>query len=350
MTFVKGYSLEDAVRFYRWAGHEGSFTELCALHPRYKPGQENLEWNRLHNAFPITAYSRNESDLARFLEGHKDSGRMLCMGLNPRPQAFKNGKGYARSAREEEIVEAKSILFDLDYADKSWKPAGDDGFGRFKKEADDRFRDLGFKPPAYSSTGRGYHLLFAYPAIKLSECLDFSERIGKFAHEFKEDLHKELAELNLTLDSTFDSRRMVRIPGTAKPSIGLISRFHGGAREEDAALASYLLSMNVAEEPDRFRPMYGASLIAVYGRLPPVVENLMLRDPKLKALWTGNGKPEDQDQSGSGYDYSLARRLIVLGVRDVDVIGTAIALRPGSSYEQKDERYLRRTIAKALMG
>jgi hypothetical protein len=97
-------------------------------------------------------------------------------------------------------------------------------------------------------------------------------------------------------------------------------------------------------------PLYGASLVSIYDRLPVVVESLIKRDEKLRDLWEGRNKPQDTDTSGSGYDFSIARRLIVLGVRDIDVLSTAIALRPGSSYCEngKDEQYLRRTVAAAL--
>ena len=76
---------------------------------------------------------------------------------------------------------------------------------------------------------------------------------------------------------------------------------------------------------------------------------LLRQDEKLKDLWEGNGKAKG-DTSGLGYDFSIARRLLALGYRDVDQIGTVLALRPNGSFQNgnKKEEYLCRTIGKAL--
>jgi hypothetical protein len=349
---VKGYSLDDVCRSYRWLGHSAGHTEVVALHPNYKPGADHLEWNEQHQTFPIVRYVRNEEQLLGFVQQHQNSGRMLCYGLNPRPQAFRNAKGYERSAKEEEIEQAQNMLFDVDLAEGA-VANGMQAFEKFCLEADAYFSDLGLKVPARAYSGRGLHLLFAHPPIRVKECSDLAERVAKFARDFGEDLHKELSQLNAKLDHSHDLRRMVRIYGTAKPEVGIVSRFYGNERTEDTALVTYLRSVSLASASnDNDQPVYGPSLIRIQKQLPAIVENLLYRDEKLRALWRGMGKPADQDISGSGYDFSIARRLIILGIRDVDVLATAIALRPESSYGKgsKDERYLRRTIAKALMG
>jgi len=349
-------SLEDVCRSYRWLGHDGALTEVVALHPSYRPGAEHLAWNKEHQTFPRTAYVGNEQALLRFIDEHYGNGkRMVCMSLNPRSQVFRNERGFPRGAREDEIQLSQNILFDFD----GKHPASADvmvGYKAFVKEAGFYLQDLGLNPPVYADTGRGFHLLFAYPAISAGEHADISERITAFAERFRDEFHKELASMDVSLDRTHDLRRMVRVYGTAKPSVGINSKFYGQERVEDEALAGHLLSLQLQEHSRPVRvggePLYGASLISVYDRLPVVVESLIRGDEKLKDLWEGKNKPEHTDTSGSGYDYSIVRRLIVLGVRDLDLLSTAIALRPGSSYREngKDEQYLRRTVAKALMG
>jgi len=349
-------SLEDVCRSYRWLGHEGALTEMVALHPGYRPGPEHVAWNKEHQTFPRTAYVVNEKALLRFIDEHYGNARrMVCMSLNPRSQVFRNERGYARGAREDEIEVSQNILFDFDGKEPA-TPQRTAAYRRFVQDASGYFQDHGLKPPAYAETGRGFHLLLAYPAISAREHPDLGERIATFAGQFRDDFHKELASLDVSLDRTHDLRRMVRVYGTAKGSVGINSKFYGHERVEDEALAVYLLALKLPEQSKPVRiggdPLYGASLVSIYDRLPVVVESLIRRDEKLRDLWEGRNKPENTDTSGSGYDYSIVRRLIVLGVRDLDVLSTAIAVRPGSSYREngKDEQYLRRTVAAALTG
>ncbi len=353
---VKGISLEDICRSRRWLGHGRGVSELVSLDPRYRAGREHLEWNKANKTFPVTRYVRNEDELLAFVKSQYGNGeRMVCIGINPRAKVLKNSKGYERATREEEIEVAQNILFDLDYEEPVFKSDAVKGFETFAKEVDAYSQDLGLLVPVRGYSGRGWHLLYAHAPIRIRDCQDLSARIAKFADDFRSDLHKELHIAGLRLDKTHDLRRMVRLYGTAKPTVGIVSRFYGNERVEDAALRDYLLSMTLAEDAVSKScngPVYGASLITVYDQLPTVIDRLLKRDDELRDLWQGNGKSLKNDASGSGYDYSFVQRLIFLGVRDVDLLGTAIALRPGSSYKEKNkpESYLRRTIAKALMG
>ena len=68
-------------------------------------------------------------------------------------------------------------------------------------------------------------------------------------------------------------------------------------------------------------------------------------------LWAGKGKPEETDRSRTGFDYSLVRRLLYMGHRNIDELGAVLALRPEGAVKKsgKDEQYIRRTIANALI-
>ena len=41
----ENYRLDDVVQSYDWLGHKGHYTEMLAVHPDYRPGQQNYEWN-----------------------------------------------------------------------------------------------------------------------------------------------------------------------------------------------------------------------------------------------------------------------------------------------------------------
>ena len=67
------YSLDDVVKSYRWLGHKNGFTELNAFHPEYRPGRENVEWNRKHDAFPRISYARDEWAVTDFVKKFSDT-------------------------------------------------------------------------------------------------------------------------------------------------------------------------------------------------------------------------------------------------------------------------------------
>ena len=146
----------------------------------------------------------------------------------------------------------------------------------------------------------------------------------------------------MKLDRTQDLGRMARIYGTAKPEVGIPSRFYGGERVEDEALRDYLLTLEL--------PQPQISTL-VMKQLPDWFKGLLRQDEKLRDLWSGNGKPATTDTSRSGFDYSIARRLLWLGHRNIDDLATILALRPNGSVRQsgKSAQYIMRTIGSALM-
>ena len=151
--------------------------------------------------------------------------------------------------------------------------------------------------------------------------------------------------MEVRLDKTQDLRRMVKIYGTAKPG-GAVSRFYGGRRRLDPALRDYLLSLELGEQ--RAAPID----LPVDDQLPAWFNPLLARDAELALLWCGEGKPVHTDTTRSGFDFSIARRLLRLGYTDVADLATVLAHRPDGSVKNsgKGEDYIRRTIASALQG
>lgn len=96
--------------------------------------------------------------------------------------------------------------------------------------------------------------------------------------------------------------------------------------------------------------MFGPRLVAANNDLPELFLNLLRNDKRLEDLWHGRGKANG-DASRSGYDFSVARRLMALGYRNLDDLATVLANRPEGSVRkgQRGEDYIRRTIANALL-
>lgn len=341
---VDGYSLDELTRSYRWMGHDGSYTELNGLHPEYRPGKTHFDWNVQRRAFPRIWYVRSEMEVVRFAQRFGGS-RMVCYGINPRSSIFKNKSGYARAALDTEIAVSQNILFDLDFEDSSTRSEQTTDLEGFLEKTDEYFLDQGLKPPVRGFSGRGYHLLFAYPAIKVRDSPDIRERLAGFRDNFHACFRRELEGLEVKLDRTQDLRRMVRIYGTAKPDIGIPSHFYGHDRVEDHALQNHLLDLQLPEQPS------GRQVVVPRVELPSWFEALLEHDVVLRQLWRGTGKSPNTDTTRTGYDYSLTKGLLCRGYKDIDELATILALRPEGAVRKsgKGDQYISRTIANALV-
>jgi hypothetical protein len=338
-NMTERYFLEEVVRGYKWLGHNSGYTELNALHPSYRKGDK--EHNLRNGTFPKIAYAKSEKEVVDFVKKYAQT-HMVSYGLNPRPEAYKNDHKYPRSAADIEIAESKNLVFDFDFIDKNTTRHDHNQFAMFLRRVDDSYKDLGFRAPVRAFTGRGYHLLFSYPSISLEDHPDLRGKLRQFRQHFYMEHKHDLNKIGAKLDSTFDIRRMVRIYGTAKPNTDAIpSKFFGHSRIEDIALREYILGME--EHPiigKRFEPN---------GSLPDWFTSLLEKDTQLKQLWEGTEKPAGTDHSRSGFDYSLVRRLIYLGHRNLDELAAILANRPNGAGHDKGQRYIWTTIGNALM-
>jgi len=215
----------------------------------------------------------------------------------------------------------------------------------FLEKAADYFRDLGLNPPVKQFSGRGYHSLFALPEIKVEENPDITDRIRLFAQNYRNEFEKDLKRLDAKMDNTQDLRRVVKISGTAKPDVGIISRLYADKRVEEEALKEYLYQLSL---PD---PKIKGNMLTAGHVLPDWFQYLLKSDPQIKALYDGIGKPKGTDCSSSGYDYSLTKHLMQRGHRNLDDLATIIFLRPQGSIQKngKGEGYVRHTLANALL-
>lgn len=338
------YSLTDVVNSYRWLGHNPAYSEVNALHPEYKPGQANKESNLKKNAFPKVAYIAFEDELVSFVEKYSNT-RMVCYGLNPRTGILTNDRGYIRSALDADIEIAKNLLFDFDIQDKSSVGKQLGNVESFFKKAEQYFHDLGLKAPVCGFSGAGYHWLFAFSEISVVDFPDIRQRQKEFRDRFERSYRREMESIGVRLDDTTDLKRMVKIYGTAKPEVGVISRFYGGERIEDSALVHHLFSLRIPEQPSSGLELKTAQ------ELPAWFKELVDKDAELRHLWAGSGKPDGTDTSRTGFDYSIAKRLLRLGYRNLDDIATILALRPNGAVREhgKSEQYILRTIANALI-
>ena len=336
-----GYFREDVHQFYRCLGHRSdAFTEFRAIDLTGKK-------------HPIVRYVRDAEKLELLVDKtHRDY--MPCVGINERAAVQRNDREYPIASKERDIKVSQHVLLDFDsVATNHSELLQSERDLYFQNEFADYCRDLGFLPASMlASSGNGNHAYFSYRPISAADHHDMSTRLKRWMAEVANDQKDELDRLELKLDtSTADLCRVAKIEGTGKPG-GPVSRLIYANRQEDEALRDYLLSMPMEVREEHFKPMYGATTLVVYDQVPPIFGSLLQRDKRLRDLWEGRGKSKNMDTSGSGYDLSLVRRAMILGIQDISMLATILAHRPNGSVKNngKGEEYLRRTIAKALTG
>ena len=351
-----GYCEPTIRKAYEWLGHSSSaFTQLDAIDlERKKPTR--------------TAYVQSASQVLDFVRRHYQDA-MVCWGLNERPNVLQNDQGFARSAKNLDIEIISNFAIDIDLQNRPVTDNHREAFHRLvNHEVFDYHCDLGLLPPVYADTGQGGHLVYAIPRVKVSKHQDITKRTWRYTTELSSDLSDQLSNIGAKVDNISDSRRVLRIYGTAKPDVGYISQFFGENRVEDPSMLEHLLAfeteLELSTSPHNSncqldslptntspKPMYGACLITVQNEIPQVVTSLLQRDEKLRNLFDGKGKTSG-DVSGSGYDLALIRRLLIMGIYDVSVLATVLAQRPNGSVNNsnKGESYLRATVAAAIAG
>lgn len=344
---------DQALAFITWLGHR-NHSELFAKPKHFRPGKENYQWNKQHRAWPVTAYAEDPQRALVFAIRHARTS-MVCVGLNDRPRPLVNDRGYPTSTKEDGIELSRNLFLDIDFTEKPPKESQlRDLESYLTTEGFAWYRDMGFRAPEFGFSGQGYQLHSGYAPVYVAETPDIADRLRKFSLEFQTDHDKALEKVGAQVDtSVHDLRRMVKIFGTAKPEVGVRSIWYGGQRTEDEALRSYLIGMVMEPEQEQAtssRPLYGPQLLHANGDLPPLFLNLLRQDARLNAYWHGRGKTNG-DGSRTGYDFSVVRRLLVLGYRDIDDLATVLSVRPDGAVKQaqRGENYVRRTIANALL-
>ena len=332
------FSRDAVVRGYSWLDHRPGLTEVVVLHPDYIA--RDMAWNRSRRAWPLTEYVTSREELLGMV-GSYAGDRMICYGINPRPSVLRRRNGMVRSATEDDIRISQTLVLDIDL-EGTVTPERVADLERFLDVADEDYRSKQLAVPERAKTGRGCHLLFAYPPISVAEHPLLRGQLVTFKSRFLQEHRRSLDRLEARLDSTQDLRRMVRVYGTSKPSVGVISSFHGGVRVPDAALREYLLRLPAA----RRTSMTIADCVTVMEDLPSWFNEQLQHDHYLNELWQGRGKPSG-DRSRSGHDYTIANYL-ASRASDEELL-TILKLRPsgGNERARKGAAYLSRTITNA---
>ncbi len=334
------FVVEDITRSYEYLGNSKyGFTELVAFHQDYKLGKEHYETNRKLKLFPKIWYTKRPDEAVKFVKSFHPN-HTCCYGINPLPKILRSDSGVPRRARDTDIERVTNFYLDID---PLGEPSNEEiaEIELFLVKTEGYFEDLKMEQPARAFTGRGYHLLFGISAISVKECPDIKERLNQFRQGFQKAFVKDLSALQLKLDNTMDLSRVAKIYGTKKPAGRRVSKFYGDTRREDEALRRHLLNLNTEAKQD--------TAVEVPEALPGEFERLLGHDEEVRQLWQGTGK-RGGDTSNTGYDFSLVKKCINVGITDIKDLTAVLALRPNGAVRMsgKGMQYIKLTIANAI--
>jgi hypothetical protein len=338
------YNLRDVYEAGKYFDHaQQGKSELVALHKDFKPGRDYFEDNKANNSFPKIWYTNRPGAFIKFVqEYYKD--HMCCVGVNPRPKAFKTYNGYNKSATDADIERVTHFYFDIDFEGKNPTDMQLADLRLALMTMDSFYRDRRFELPTLNYSGNGYHVIHKLPPVSVSEYPDIKQRQQYFKDEFQDSFSGELARLEAIIDNTLDLSRKIKLPGTKKPGHSRLSSLEYVNHKPDEALRDYLLSLDIQPKDDS--PLE----IRVY-QMPETFAVLLEQDRFIQNFWNGTGKTSG-DTSRSGYDYSLVRRCLKKGITDINDLYAILTLRPGGSVKAagKGEKYVKNTIANAIKG
>jgi hypothetical protein len=295
----------------------------------------------------------------------------VYVGIQPRPPAlFERAPNHlARlrtGARDDDVGWVSSIIIDIDPVRPKNTAATSEELKR-SVVCGDRISDWcterGFQRPVRNISGNGCQLWFAIPPIEL--CPQSRIAIRDRLKAFEAELRDRFAGDGVAIDSIYNFSRIIKVIGTLSVKGDdtperphrLSCSIDPFERREDAALLEALFTQ---ELPDQ-RPAEEAAVIdAAETRPPQIAETpdpwlraFLYSDTSIGRLFQGQGKsPVGQDgvpvdTSSSGYDYSLALELAILGFNPDD-LATALWHRPDGRAREKGLGYIQRTVTRAL--
>ena len=266
----------------------------------------------------------------------------MHVGLAPVPMASRS------RVRAEEVIAIPGLWCDLDYLDPAHKKTN---LPPDEAAAHAFLAELPLRPSVVLHSGHG---LQAWWLFKESWYFaDEAERqhAAALARGWQGYMRGRCRAHGWDLDSTFDLARLMRIGGTLNHRRPI----------EGVRPVKVLQAEPAAYNPSDFDPYLGAegdevaitpplriSLTETNGQLDQeTLKALLDASPRFRSTWERTRK-DLQDQSGSGYDQSLANQLAAAGWGEQKILAVLVESGRKHGGQLKALTYYQRTIGKAL--
>lgn len=354
MTTCAALSEADVRATYRFLAHPAhGITELRVIAPQ--------------RAAIRIGYFDSEEAFVRACTEANGTGNVYA-GIQPRPpmllgQAPNQLARLKSGARDDDIAWLTALVIDIDPVRPTDTAATEDEVTRAIACADrisDWLADKGFGRPVRNMSGNGCQLWFAVPplAIPAERREEIRDRLKTFEARIREKFQGD----GVAIDSIYNLSRIIKVIGTVsvkgEPTADRPHRLSRSLdpfeRREDPKLLDAILTMPLGEKPPPPDTGGGEPVLSIAPALGPRLQGLLASKTRIRALFEGRGKtaigPDGKqlDASSSGYDFSLALKLALLGLTDPSELATALWHRPDGGARDKGERYVQRTVAQAL--
>lgn len=292
----------------------------------------------------------------------------VYVGIQPRPVRFldqaPNRIARLRSgAHDQDIELVSAIVIDIDPERPRDSASTDEELAKAVAQATelaDWLESKGMTRPVRVMSGNGCHLWLSVPPLAVTD--GNRDEVTERLKAFEARLRGRVTCAEVKLDSIYNLSRIIKVAGTLSvKGANTADRPHRLARpldlfvrREDEILERSILSMPVTLPRHPALAVDNDEPIAPAAELTPLVRSLLLASSRLRATFEGRGKTaigEDGrplDTSSSGYDFSLVMALASKGVTDPQELATALWHRPDGAARAKGERYVARTVRRAL--
>ncbi|ACY13439.1 hypothetical protein [Haliangium ochraceum] len=316
-------------------------------------------------------YFSSEDAFARACLEANGTGQVY-VGIQPRPEKFLTQsdnrlRRLKRGARDSRIEHITSVVIDIDPVRAKNTASTDEELGR-AVACGDRISDWvageGCARPVRNMSGNGCQLWFAVPPIALTA--ENRDEMRDRLKAFEAGIRERFQGDGVAIDSIYNFSRIIKVIGSlsikGEPSAERPHRLSRSLdafeRREDAALLEMITMMRLPEKPSASAagtPVGSdAASITIAPTLSPRLQGLLSTKTRIRGLFEGRGKTaigsngQPLDTSSSGYDYSLALKLALLGAKEPSELATALWHRPDGHARAKGEGYIQRTVARAL--
>ena len=338
MTRPPSFNEDEARHFWQWARLDNAEVNYIG-----QPGSGRV---------PRVFYATDE-DAFIYVCRRCPKEMMLAVGVNPRPLRVRT------FATNLDIETVQNFYLDVEVSRKrAW---GDNGTPEEHEAAEAFVKNhllpwfvcKGFVRPKVSKSGGFYHLHLSVKPIDVKEHPDVNERLVMFYDEVRGDLASHLDPGGLKIDRTGDLRRLVKVPGSAKPSGGLQSSFDPDpTRIDDDILRAHVLSLACRAAGVKHEP------VTVTGdfdraRIPQTFWDALETDSRLKLTWERR-RTDLEDTSRSGHDFALLGKAVHLGISDPEALAALLFHVPYNEDKwtekgpRETKRYIEHQVKKVL--
>lgn len=296
-------------------------------------------------------------DAALFIEKTKDKKVQIYCGCGLQDKDH----GSARRGTKEDIVSLPGFYMDIDIASKVHK---NKNLPKNIDEAVKLVMENGFDPTMIVFTGHGIQAYWLFKEPEMFTDAGHREKVETVCRRLQETIKQKAAKSGWALDSTYDTTRVLRVPGTynhkSDPVLSEIILDDGPRYSCIEDFDEFLIAedqlQKISPAPTHVEQQTILDNIKVDPNVEPpwdLIDMLSDIDPKFRATWRHERDPESFPKgkaSPSEYALSLASIAVQASCTDQEITNLIISWYRRHGHDMKKATrgdYIARTLAVA---